>query len=136
MQPQYRDIYSLPFGQGKERRVVVVSRDTLNGGDYVVVVPFTTQKLDERKKLPSCVFVPGGIAGPHGVTKDCIAKADEISRILKNEIDWTQGKKGRLPTEYMEQIIKAIRYVIRDPDLSAEAQPRVAQAAAASSSQE
>ena len=63
MQPQYGDVYLMPFGEGKARPVVIVSRDSLNGGDYVVIVPLTTQKLDQRKNLPSCAFIPGGTAG-------------------------------------------------------------------------
>ena len=54
------------------------------------------------------------------MTKDCVAKADEITRIMRTEINWTKGKLGRLPNDYMSKIIRAVRYVIRDPELPAE----------------
>lgn len=115
MAPQRGDIYWLPFGQeGKERPVVVVSRDPLNEGDFVVVVPFTTQKLERRKLLKNCVFFR---AGQCGLLEDCVAKADEITRILTTEINWQKGKLGRLLVPDMAKIVRAIRYVIRDDDL-------------------
>ena len=133
MQPQYGDIYLLPFGKGKQRPVVAMLRDVINDGDSIVVVPFTTQKLEERRDKPYCVFVPTGVGGG---TMDRIAKADEITRIFKDDIDWTKGKLGRLPNEYMVKIIRAIRYVIRDPDLSADMQSHDRQVLAASQSKE
>ena len=42
------------YGPGSHR-VVVVSREALNQGNYVVVLPFTSKKFDERKHNPSCV---------------------------------------------------------------------------------
>jgi len=34
---------------GKQRPVVVVSRDQLNNGDAVLVVPFYSQQLEKRR---------------------------------------------------------------------------------------
>lgn len=115
MNPQRGEIYWAPFGEGKERCVVIVSRDILNDGHCVIVVPFTSQKLDKRKGLPSCVFFH---AGQNGLTKDCVAKTDEITRILKTEINWERGKIGRLSAPQMQKIVDAVRYTIRDETLS------------------
>jgi mRNA-degrading endonuclease toxin of MazEF toxin-antitoxin module len=114
MNPQRGEIYFLPFGDGKERPVVIVSRDILNTGDYVVVVPFTARKLDTRKGLQSCAFFE---RGEGGLKEDCVAKADEVTRIRKTEIDWTKSPMGRLRGEQMKRIVRAVRYVIRDESL-------------------
>jgi mRNA-degrading endonuclease toxin of MazEF toxin-antitoxin module len=111
MNPQRGEIYLVPFGQGKPRPVVIVSRDTLNGGDYLIVIPFTTQKLDERKGRQSCVFFN---SGEGGLSQDCVAKADEIQRIFKTEIDWKTGRIGRFTPQQMDKIVRAVRFVIRD----------------------
>jgi mRNA-degrading endonuclease toxin of MazEF toxin-antitoxin module len=114
MNPQRGEIYLVPFGQGKPRPVVIISHDVLNGGDYVIVVPFTSQKLDVRKGLQSCVFFN---AREGGLDKDCVAKADEIQRISKTEIDWRIGRIGRFSSEQMRKIVRAVRFVIQDEEL-------------------
>jgi len=119
MNPERGALYYLPFGDGKMRPVVVVSRDNLNAGDFVVVVPFTTQKLERRRHLDSCAFFH---AGEGGLKEDCVAKADEITRIQKVEIDWRAGRLGRLTNDQMKRIVRAIRFVIRDESLSADAE--------------
>ena len=111
MNLQPGDIYHAKFGQGKARPVVVVSRANLNSGKYVIVVPFTTQRLDKRRTLDSCEFFK---SGEHGLTEDCVAKADEITFIDKISIDSRKGRLGALPKDRMTDIVKAIRYVVND----------------------
>ena len=111
---QRADVFYAPFGEGKPRPVVVVSRDDLNRGDYVVVVPFTTQKLDNRGGLQSCVLFR---AGESGLARDCVAKTDEITFVSITELDWKRGRVGRVLAPRMNEIVRAIRYMIRDDDL-------------------
>ncbi len=114
MDPQRGQIFFLPFGEGKKRPVVIVSRDALNSGNFVLVVPCTTQQISRRKQEQHCVFLK---AGEGGLPKDCIVKADETTRILKTEIDWQVGSLGRLNQAAMARIVKAIRFAVRDDDL-------------------
>jgi mRNA-degrading endonuclease toxin of MazEF toxin-antitoxin module len=111
---QRGDVFYAPFGEGKPRPVVVVSRDDLNRGGSVVVVPFTTQKVDNRRSLPWCVFFP---AGESGLAYDCVAKTDEIAHVTITDLDWRRGRTGRLLAPRMNEIVRAIRYTIRDADL-------------------
>ena len=120
MNPQRGQIYFLPFGEGKRRPVVIVSRDSLNAGDSILIVPFTSQKLPERRQQAQCVFFE---AGKYGLSEDCVAKTDEITRIPKSAIDWSRGVIGRLPNEEMLRIVRAVRYVMRDDDLMHPSQP-------------
>ncbi len=94
--------------------MIVVSRDDHNCGDNVVVVPFTTQKLDKRRNLPSCVFFA---AGESGLAHDCVAKTDEITSVAVMEFDWARGRIGRVLAPRMKDVVRAIRYMIRDDEL-------------------
>jgi mRNA-degrading endonuclease toxin of MazEF toxin-antitoxin module len=111
---QRGDVYYAPFGQGKPRPVVVISRDDLNRGDYVVVVPFTTQRLVQRGGLQWCVPFK---AGESGLVQDCVAKTDEITFVATTDLDWKRGRVGRILAARMSEIVRAIRNMIRDDEL-------------------
>lgn len=101
------EIYLAPIG-GKDRPVVVVSREELNRGDYAHIVPFTTQHLDERRDSPSCVFFR---AGEFGLDKDCVAQADSLALFYIVELQTDSGPIGALDDEAMRDVIRAIGYV-------------------------
>ena len=67
-------------GDNKPRLVVVVSRNELNQGNSITVVPLTSQQLEKRTKSDYCVFLPAGSAGND---KDCVAKCDAVSALDK-----------------------------------------------------
>jgi mRNA-degrading endonuclease toxin of MazEF toxin-antitoxin module len=134
---QRGDIYWLPFGEPcpkldevsgapvvdangelvlevKSRPVIVVSRDTLNGGNYVVVVPCYSQDVDRRSAYQQNVVLE---RGDGGLPKRCIVRTDQITFVDKKYIDWRNGKIGRLVEAKMVPIVKAIRWMVRDADL-------------------
>lgn len=96
----------------KERPLLIVSRDDLNRGQSVLVVPFYSQQLDKRREFKSCVFFN---AGESGLDKDCVAKCDEVGVFDRLELG---GKIGRASADKMEAIVEAIRWVIRDHTLA------------------
>lgn len=100
-----------PDADGKQRPMVIVSRDDLNRGHSVVAMPCYSQQLDKRSKLPYCVLLR---AGEGGLDKDCVVKADEIDTIEKTEFDVQRGAIGRLKPKRMAEILDALRYVVRD----------------------
>lgn len=105
-------IYLLkPDSQGKQRPVVIVSRDDLNRSHSVVAMPCYSQQLEKRSRLKYCVLL---CAGDGNLGKDCVVKADEISYLEKTELDLARGAVGRLKPEKMAQIMAALRYVVRD----------------------
>ena len=110
---QRSDVFEMPWGSGKPRRVVVMSRDSANGGDCVVVVPFTSQRLEERRAIRSFAF----FSADHRFDCDCVAKTDEISRVLKTEFDWKKNRLFRLTPSEMQQIVEALRWLVRDESL-------------------
>ena len=94
----------------KRRPVVVVSREELNRGDYVVVLPLTTARLEVRRKLPNCVPIQGAKYG----LKDCVAQAEMISTLSRSDLlDPEKGPVAKLDDEMMRSLIRALGYVVR-----------------------
>lgn len=73
MGPKPGEIYWALVEGPSPRPVVVASREQLNSGSYVIVVPFTSARLGERWGLPNCVPVR---AGQFGLEKKCVAQVD------------------------------------------------------------
>lgn len=87
--------------------VIVVSRSQFNRGKYVTIVPLTTKRLSERSSLPNCVLLD---KGRFGVTKKCVAQADQIAVINSNRL--RQPSIGKLDFDTHRSLINAIGYVL------------------------
>lgn len=94
---------------GKRRPAVVVSREELNTGDYVSVVPFTTRDISVRARFPNCVLFR---AGQCGLPRECVAQAEAIQYVLKDELDVEAGPIGILPPEMMRALVMALGHVL------------------------
>ncbi len=93
----------------KRRPVVVVSREELNRGDYVVVLPLTSAHYSTRISLPNCVAIAGS---QHGF-KDCIAQAEMITVLSKSDlVDIEKGPVATLNHETMREIVRAVGFVM------------------------
>lgn len=106
---QLGEIYWWLDVAGGTRPVVVVSREEMNRGAYVVVVPFTSAKMGSRRKLANCIPFR---AGQFGLTKDCVAQAEAVAQVRKVSIDLSSGALGRLDDEAMRDVIRAVGYVM------------------------
>ena len=115
MIPKPGEIYYAYVGAPEAHRVVVVSREELNAGDYALVVPFTTKHLNRRRKLPNCVFFGSGTPG---LDQACVALVEDMTVVHKDELDLDKGTLGALNAEQMREIIRAVGYV-----LAAECEP-------------
>ncbi len=89
--------------------VVVVSREELNRGTYVVAVMITSAKFAVRSLQPNCVAFR---SGELGLTKDCVAQAESITPLELADLDLASGPIGVLDGERMRDLIKAIGHVI------------------------
>lgn len=94
---------------GGRRPVVVVSREELNRGRWVVVVAFTTARFAQRSVLPNCVPFR---AGEFGLAKDCVAQAETVGPIDVARLDVSDGPVGVLDDERMRDVIRAIGHVL------------------------
>ncbi len=103
------EVYELERGPaGKPRYVVVVSREELNRGESVVVVPVTSTRFNVRKDLPNCV--PFG-QGEFGFTENCVAQAEQVSKIPTYAIVSAEPA-FKLNDDAMTRIVHAIGDVI------------------------
>jgi mRNA-degrading endonuclease toxin of MazEF toxin-antitoxin module len=109
MSLQPGQIYLAEFGGSANRPVVVVSREELNRGTYVVVIPFTSTRYQERSQMPSCVPFK---AGDFGLTKDCVAQAEAISFVEISTLDLDTGPIGQLDDVASRSLVKAIGYTV------------------------
>ena len=92
----------------KSHPVVVVSRDSLNLGTRVVVVPLTTARLEERRSLKNCVYLD---PRKHGVPKPCVAHTEAIASIPTDELTVDQGPITTINDETMRELVRAIGYM-------------------------
>jgi mRNA-degrading endonuclease toxin of MazEF toxin-antitoxin module len=103
------EIYYADFGGDPDHRAVIVSREDLNRGTYVMTVPFTTQHFEKRSRESYCVVFR---AGEFGCTKDCVARADQMGATHISELQLDRGLIDTLDDMKFREIIKAIGYVL------------------------
>lgn len=106
---QTGDVYVADFDQAGPHPVIVVSRESLNRGRYVVVVVCTSARFATRKELTHCVPFR---AGQFGFTSDCVAQCENILSIELAQLDLTGGPIGTLDDLSLRDVIKAIGHVI------------------------
>ncbi|MGH7214620.1 MAG: type II toxin-antitoxin system PemK/MazF family toxin [Tepidisphaeraceae bacterium] len=100
-------IYPADLGEGGRRPVIVVSREELNRGRYVLAVVCTSAHFELRRKLPNCVPF---LAGQFGFSRDCVAQCENILSIDKSLLDLT-NPLGVLDDTAWRDVIRAIGYV-------------------------
>ena len=102
------EIYWVDLATGR-RPGIVVSRESLNQGNYLVMVLCTTKRSTIRTKLPNCVAFQ---AGEFGMPSDCVAQCEANYALEKGEIDIACGAIGRRDATRLRGVIKAIGDVI------------------------
>ncbi len=102
------DIY-LNRAPGKPRPFVIVSRETLNRGRYVVAIPLTSRRLADRWGVENCVALQRGEAG---LAQDCVAQCEAVSMVQVEDLDLERGYVGSLGESKLDTLVRAIGYVI------------------------
>ena len=103
------EVFMADFGGAGPHPIIVISREGLNRGNYVLSVPCTSARFAFRSNLPNCVPFN---AGEFGLTVDCVAQCENLLSIDKSQIDLTVGPIGVLDDVRLREVIKAIGYVI------------------------
>ena len=103
------EIYIADFEQAGSHPIIVVSRENLNRGRYVVAVVCTSARFAIRSTLPNCVPFR---AGQFGFSVDCVAQCENILSIDLSQLDFTSGPRGVLDETSLRDVIRAIGYVI------------------------
>ncbi len=111
------EIFMADFEIAGRHPVIVLSREDLNRGRYVLVVVCTSARFASRRMLPNCVPFQ---AGEFGFTVDCVAQCENMVSIERTDIiDLDDGPIGTLDPMRMRDVIKAIGYVMEsdcEPD--------------------
>ncbi|MEM9754250.1 MAG: type II toxin-antitoxin system PemK/MazF family toxin [Planctomycetota bacterium] len=105
--PRQGEIYFANLPESGWRPVIIVSRDTLNRGNYLAVVGVTSKNFDRRRVLDNCVPFR---AGEFGFTSDCVAQCETITNTHRRWFD--PDPIGRLDTMTLRSVINAIGDVI------------------------
>jgi len=103
------ELYWAYIESDEPRPIIVVSRQELNFGQYLVVVPLTSGNLERRWNLPNCVSFK---AGSFGLTKDCVAQCEGITVVDKGFILLNTGPIGTLDGERWRLLLHAIGYTL------------------------
>ena len=81
------EIYMADIPPGQQHRVVVVSREELNRGKYVVAALITSQKFAVRSTLANCVPLK---AGQLGLTQDSVVQGEMRAPSGSHGSTWPQ----------------------------------------------
>ena len=103
------EIYFADLADAGRRPVIVVSRELLNRGHYVLAVTCTTKGFDSRSKLRNCVPFK---AGEFGFTRDSVAQCENLTMVEKSDLDLNSGPLGILNDTALRSLVKAVGYVI------------------------
>jgi mRNA-degrading endonuclease toxin of MazEF toxin-antitoxin module len=103
------EIYMADIPPGQQHRVVVVSREELNRGKYVVAALITSQKFASRSKLANCVPIK---AGQFGLTQDSVVQGESAGPIRIARLDVAGGPLHKLDDLTFRDVVRAIGYVI------------------------
>jgi mRNA-degrading endonuclease toxin of MazEF toxin-antitoxin module len=103
------EIYMADLPQAGRRPVIVLSREDLNRGNFVLAVPLTTARFAVRSSLPNCVPFR---AGQFGLTADCVAQGEQVGPVEIQALDTSAGTVGVLDDLSLRDVVKAIGYVM------------------------
>ena len=103
------EIYLADVPPGQQHPVVVVSREDLNRGAYVVAALITSKRFAVRSTLANCVPLK---AGQFGMTQDCVVQGETTGPIRQDALDLTLGPISTLDDLTLREVIRAIGYVM------------------------
>jgi mRNA-degrading endonuclease toxin of MazEF toxin-antitoxin module len=103
------EIYMADLGRAFPHPVVVVSREDLNRGRYVVAAVITSAKFSVCSQLSNCVPLR---AGQFGLTKDCVVQGETVSPVPLDQLDLAAGPVGVLNDITLREVIRAVGYVM------------------------
>jgi len=98
------EIYMADTASGK-RPAIVISREELNRGRWVVAVLVTSTHFTMRSTLPHCVPFQ---AGEFGLIKNCVAQAEAITFLDVSDLDTAASAIGCLNEIRLRDVVKAV----------------------------
>ena len=103
MFPLQGEVWDVVFGEEfGDRPGIIITRNELNRGTLVLVVPCTSSRVDERAGLQNHVFLRAGQAG---LEKDCVAQVHLIQPVARQ---WLTVRRGKLDDEKLSEVLQAL----------------------------
>ena len=103
------EIYMADLDVAGKHRVIIVSREQLNRGNYVLGVVCTSARFAVRKTLANCVPFH---AGEFGFTTECVAQCENMLSVHKSQIDLATGPLGKLDDLTIRSVVRAVGHVM------------------------
>lgn len=110
---QQGEVWDVDFGEVNEetarpepRPATIVSRNQLNKGEQILVVPLTSRRVEERKQYPNNVFFPSGVAG---LTEDSVAQTHLVAPV---ERPYFVRRRGKLSLEQLAVVLQALLWTV------------------------
>jgi len=100
------EVWLVHFHEGWERPSIVVSRNQLNRGELILVVPCTSSEVARRRVFPNQVFLPQGEAG---LATDSVAQTHLVQPA---HVSWFMQRLGALAPEDLGEVLRSIAWVI------------------------
>ena len=104
--PRQGEVWLVQFHEGWERPAVVVSRDELNRGTLILVVPCTASDVSKRAAYPNHVLLPEGVAG---LSRDSVAQAHLIQPV---DVSSFLERLGALDGERLGEVLRSLAWVV------------------------
>ena len=83
------EIYMADFEDIDPHPMVVVSREELNRGSWVVAALITSKRFEERSKLSNCLALR---SGEFGLSRDCVIQCESIFSLRRELFREKLGK--------------------------------------------
>lgn len=100
------DVWQINFAEGFERPGVVVTRNELNAGRLILIVPCTSSRVHERARHRNNVPIESGMAG---LTSTSVAQVHLIQPVDR---DWFLRKRGTIGDEKLSEILQALAWAV------------------------
>jgi len=100
------DVWQINFAEGYERPGVVVTRNELNFGQLVLVVPCTSRQIEERAKHRNNVILQPGTGGLDARSAAQVHLIQPVAR------EWFLWKRGRLTDEKLGEVLQALAWAV------------------------
>ena len=96
------EIFLADFEELEPHPVVIVSREELNRGSWVVVALITSRRFEERSTLPNCLPLR---SGEFGLKRDCVIQCESLFSLRREMLG---EHLGRLDGARQRELVKAL----------------------------
>jgi mRNA-degrading endonuclease toxin of MazEF toxin-antitoxin module len=104
--PQQGEIWLTLFREGWERPAIIVSRNELNRGTTLLVVPCTSSQVETRAAYPNNVLL---LAGTGGLSRDSVAQTHLVQPV---GLSLLLERMGSLNDEQLAEVLLGLAWVV------------------------